>query len=94
MFYVATLPQPSRFFILANSRHLRAKVVGQNEMLAYKGFWSCRQQKRLQPWRQLQRLSVAYLHSVGSALRCSVSERLVPNCRPHRPSAGQASDVA
>jgi hypothetical protein len=34
----------------------------------YKGFWSCGQQKRLQPGR---RSAVQYLHLAGLALRCS-----------------------
>jgi hypothetical protein len=67
---VATQPQPAALFIVANSRHYCAQVVGQNLIVAYKGFWSCAQQKLLQPWRQSGRSSVQYLHLAGSALRC------------------------
>jgi hypothetical protein len=78
---VAARPQPSRFFVAANSRHLWAKFVGQSSFHRTTwGFSSCLQQKRLPPWRrskrllpwrQSQRSYVAFLHSAGWALRSS-----------------------
>jgi hypothetical protein len=41
------------------------------DIVFYKGFWLCRQQKRLQPGR---RSAVQYLHLAGLALRCSAFE--------------------
>src|SRR5271167_2985251 len=60
--------------ILAIFEHKSLDRVRSNLMVTYKRFCSCRPLKRLLPWRQPQRLSVAFLHLVGSALPCSAFE--------------------